>query len=224
MTTVRTLAAHEVVQYLHPRPVTERDELGMIVGRVIDSTVSTCSHEARIGRRTSTTALLREAEVQFDRGVADADLPMTPAGRATALAQVAGVLKAFRASPVFGLSRPKSRMILINGEIGVYAQPDFWDARTRFYEMKSYRPVPMPPDVATQVRLFQLAFPGFEARLIGFARHLVPVETTLAAVPPPTDAERVALLRAARDIGREKGLPTVLEYVDHPIIPHSVDG
>jgi hypothetical protein len=224
MTTIRTIAAHDVVQHLHPRPVTERDELGMIVGLVIDTTVSQCSHAARLGRKASTTALLREAAEQFDRAVAEADLPLPPEARTVSLEQVAGVLKAFRASPVFGLLRPKSRLILVNGEIGIYAQPDFWDGRSRFFEMKSYRPIPMPPDVATQMRLFQLAFPGFEAILIGFARHVLPVGTTVQTMAPVTEEEQRTVLRDGLTVGREKGLTTVLEYVDHPIIPYTLEG
>jgi hypothetical protein len=224
MTTVRTIAAHDVVQHLHPRPVTERDELGMIVGLVIDSTLSTCSHDARLGRRTTSASLVRGATEQFDRAVADADLPISPEDRTVSLDQVAGVLKAFRASPIFGLLRPKSRLILINGEIGVYAQPDFWDGRSRFFEMKSYRPVPIPPDIATQLQLFQLAFPGFEALLIGFARHALPVETTIQRIPPVGAQDQDRVLRVALTVGRVKGLTTVLEYVDHPIIPYSCEG
>jgi len=45
MTTVRTVATYEIVQITYPRPpVTERDELGMAVGRVIDSSFSRYSH------------------------------------------------------------------------------------------------------------------------------------------------------------------------------------
>jgi len=223
MTTIRTIAVHDIVAHLHPRPVTERDELGMITGLVIDTTVSKCSHDARLGRKTSTSSLVRGATEQFDQAVADADLPVTPEDRTTALEQVAGVLKAFRASPVYGLLRPKSRLIVVNEEIGVYAQPDFWDGRARFYEMKSYRPIPIPPDVATQLRLFQIAFPGFEAVLIGFARHVRPVETTMQLMPPVGETEQQLALRHALLVGREKGLPTVLEYVDHPIIPYRVE-
>jgi|HubBroStandDraft_3_1064219.scaffolds.fasta_scaffold314252_1 hypothetical protein len=222
MTTIRTVAAHDVVHHLHPRPVTERDELGMIVGSVIDATLSRCSHEARLGRKVSTSSLLRGAEEQFVGMIADADLPLSPEDRTESLRQFAAVLKAFRASPIFGLLRPRSRLILINGEIGVYAQPDFWDGRSRFYEMKSYRPFPIPPDIAVQVRLFQLAFPGFEALLIGFARHSDPVETTMQAVVSPTSEERDVLLREALAVGRSQGLTAVLEYIDHPIIPYTL--
>jgi hypothetical protein len=222
MTTIRTVAAHDIVSHLHPRPVTEQDELGMIVGSVIDATLSRCSHDARLGRRTSTSALLRDAAEQFDTAVADADLPLAPEIREASLAQVGGVLKAFRASPIFGLLRPKSRLIVINGEIGVYAQPDFWDGRGRIYEMKSYRPEPIPPDVATQLRLFQLAFPGFETLLIGFARHVLPVETSLQRIPPLSEEDQRAMLQSALAVGRAQGVTTVLEYVDHPLIPYTV--
>lgn len=223
MASVRVIAAHDVVQRLHPRPPrTEQDERALIAGRIIDTTLSQCNHEVRIGRRPTTTALLASAADDYDRELHDADLPADPGERAATLAQIAGVLRAFRASPIYGLARPRSRWILINNEVGMFAQPDFWDGRRRIFEMKSYRPDPLPPDVATQVRCFQLAFPGFEALVIGFDRRQTPVGTTLVRVPEPSGTEVEATLRAAFATGRAEGVPKVVEYLGAPSASYTV--
>jgi len=216
MPTLRMLATHEVVQRLHPREVTEQDQWGMIAGRVIDTTLSQASHEVRIGRKPTATSLLAAAGAQYDELLAETDLDPDPARRTATLEEVGAVLKAFRASPLYGLPRPRTRWIRINDEVGMYAQPDFWDPRGTFYEMKSYRPVPVPADVATQLRCFQLAYPNARGILIGFDRRARPVGTTAVAVEPTPPAEREHLLRRILDIGREVGLPKVEEYLAPP--------
>lgn len=218
MTVIRTLATYEVVQRTHPRPVTERDELGMAVGRAIDAALSRYSHEAGQHRRPTVTSMRRYAAELLDTELADAHVVLPPTDREKELGKVAGVLQAFRKSELFGLSRPRSRLILINETIGVYAQPDYWDGRTTFYEMKSYRAVPPPPDVAMQLRFFQLAFPGLRGVLACFDRHAMPVETTLLPIPPIAEAEARETLRAAYRAGLENGQEKVLEYVDNPIV------
>lgn len=222
MTQVKTVAAHEVVHATYPRPVTERDEVGMAVGKAIDETLSHYSHEFRESRRPTVTAMNRMATEILDRELQDSDVQLLPADREVQLQEAYGVLQAFRRSEVMGLSRPKSRMILINESVGVYAQPDYWDGRDRFYEMKSYRATPMPPDVRLQVQLFQCAFPGFRAFLAWFDRHAKPVTATIESVAPlePTLVEEV--LQVAYRIGLEKGSSKVLEYVDSPTVRYSI--
>jgi hypothetical protein len=223
VTTIRTVATYEVVQLTHPRPVTERDELGMAVGRAIDTALSRYSHEAGQHLRPTVTSANRFASDLLDRELADADLEVSPADRERILAQVAGVLAAFRRSELFGLPRPRSRLILINERVGVYAQPDYWDRRSRFYEMKSYRAVPPPPDVALQLEYFQLAFAGLAGVLACFDRHATPVETTLVPVPPITEAQARSALQRAYAIGLEHGKEKVLEYVDAPTVRYTVE-
>jgi hypothetical protein len=224
MTTIRTVATYEIVQVTYPRPpVTERDELGMVVGRVIDSSLSRYSHEAGQHRRPTVGSIRRFASEMLDSELLDADLTVAAADREKLLAQVDGVLAAFRRSEIFGLSRPKSRLILINERVGVYAQPDYWDRRARFYEMKSYRAVPPPPDVALQLEYFQLAFAGMTGILACFDRHATPVETTLLALPPLSEERARAALRAAYDIGLEHGKEKVLEYVDAPLVRYAIE-
>lgn len=222
MTTVKTVAAHEVVRAAYPRTVTERDEIGMAVGKAIDETLSRFSHEFRQSRHPTITAMNRDAARVLDAELADADVQLPAGERERHLAAITGVLQAFRKSEVMGLSRPKSRMILVNEEVGVYAQPDYWDGRDRFFEMKSYHADPTPPDVRLQLQLFQCAFPGFRAYLASFDRHAVPVTTTIELVVPldPTTAEEV--LRLAYRTGLEKGAPKVLEYVDSPTVRYSI--
>jgi hypothetical protein len=222
MTTVKTLPSYEVVQSTYPRPVTERDEIGMAVGKAIDETLSRFSHEFREARRPTLSAMQRLASETLDWELADTDLTLAPADRERQLAEVFGVLQAFRKSEVMGLPRPRSRMILINEHVGVYAQPDYWDGRDRFYEMKSYTAIPMPPDVRLQIQLFQCAFPGFRAFLACFDRHAVPVASTIQELPPLEPAVAEEVLKLAYRTGLEKGIEKVLEYIDNPIVRYSV--
>ena len=117
---------------------------------------------------------------------------------------------------MFGLPRPKSRLIVIDGTAGIYAGPDYWNGRDRFFEMKSYHAVPPPPDVALQLQLFQLAFTGLAAYLFCIDRHAVPVTATVTAIAPPTPEETRATLELAYRVAIEKGQEKVLEYVDNP--------
>jgi hypothetical protein len=222
MTNVRTVAAHEVVRAAFPRPVTEKDEVGMAVGKAIDGALPRYSHEFAQGRKPSRTGIQQLAVEILDAELTDAGLTIAPEDRARHLAGIAGVLQAFRQSEVMGLARPRSRLILINGQVGIYAQPDYWDGRGRIYEMKSYHARPMPPDVRLQIRLFQCAFPQCRAYLAWFDRHAAPVTTTIEEVPlldPPTTEET---LRLAYRTAMEKGTDKVLEYIDSPLVPYSL--
>jgi hypothetical protein len=222
MTTIKTVAAHEVVRSAYPRPVSEADEVGMAVGKAIDATLSRYSHDFAQGRRPTRTAMNEMATAIFDEELQDAGLPLPPDDRGKQLAAVSGVLQAFRRSEVMGLARPKSRMILINNRVGIYAQPDYWDGRERFYEMKSYHASPTPPDIVLQVQLFQCAFPNLRGFLAWFDRHALPVTTTIEEVPAlgPSDAARVLLL--AYRTALEKGVEKVLEYIDSPLVSYAV--
>lgn len=222
MPVVKTVAAHEVVQTTYPREVTERDEIGMAVGKAIDETLSRFSHDFAQGRRPTLTSMRRLAAEILDRELADTDVSLPPPERQVQLEAVSGVVQAFRRSEVMGLPRPRSRLILINEEVGVYAQPDYWNGRDRFYEMKSYLARPLPPDVELQLRLFQCAFPGFRAFLACFDRHATPVATVIEEVPPLEPAVTDGVLKLAYRTGREKGIEKVLEYVDNPIVRYTV--
>ncbi len=222
MTKIRTLATHEVVRWVYPRPPREGSEVGLAVGTAIDRALSRFGHEFRTGRRPTASAMRALAESVLDEELEANAAELGPAERAVVLAQVEGVLVAFRRSELFGLARPRTRLIAIGTEVGIYAQPDYWDGRGRFFEMKSYRAIPPPPDVALQLRLFQLAFPGFESSLVCIDRHHQPVETTSLVVPPPTAEEATDALRRAYDLGREHGQEKVLEYLDTPTVRYPV--
>ena len=222
MAAIRTLAAHDVVRSVFPRPVTSADEIGMAVGSAIDDTLSHFSNEVRGGRRPTFAAMGRWAEDVLDRQLEERDLTLEGPVRAAHLEATFNVIRAFRNTEIMGMARPRSRLILINEEVGVYAQPDFWDGRDRFFEMKSYHAVPPPPDVELQLQLFQLAFAGFRAYLACFDRHVVPVTTSIVEVAPlvPTTTERV--LRTSLRVGRALGAPKVLEYLDAPTMRYTV--
>lgn len=222
MSVIRTVASHEVVRSLFPRPVVEGQEIGLAAGKAVDGALSRYSHEYRQGRRPGVQAMAAFAAEIFDEEIAAQGAEVSKADREKALAPVPQVIKAFRQSVLFGLPRPKSRLILINGRAGVYAQPDFWDGRTRIYEMKSYKAVPLRPDVALQLRLFQLAFPNLAQSLVCIDRHAEPVVTLVEEIARPTTEEADATLRAALDVALRTGTDKVYEYVDNPMTPYTV--
>lgn len=212
------IPAHDIVQRTYPRPPREQDEVAKAVGKSIDEALSRFSHEFRLGRRPTATAMRTLAETVLEEELEGAGVAISPGDKEKVLGQVGGVLQAFRRSELFGLPRPRTRIILVQAEVGIYAQPDFWDGRSRFFEMKSYRAIPPPPDVALQLRLFQLAYPRFESFLVCFNRHTDPVETTTLHLPPPTEAEAADALRLAYELGKEYGEEKVLEYLDEPTV------
>ncbi|HZY92994.1 MAG TPA: hypothetical protein VFG07_09540 [Thermoplasmata archaeon] len=217
--TVKTVAVHDVVQRVYPRPpVTERDERGMAEGKAIDGALSRFSHEFAQGRRPTVTAILRYAEATFEDELRDAHLELSDAARLAFLAKARELLRLFRSSELFGLPRPRTRLLLIDGDAGVYAQPDFWNGRDRIYELKSYRAHPPAPDILLQLDLFQLAYPGFVEVLACLDRHASPATLTLhpiALVLPDREREILAL---ARTTALETGTEKVLRYVDSPVI------
>jgi len=221
VTTIRVVAAHDVVAAAFPRPVTEADEVGLATGKAIDGAVAQWSHAASTGARPTMTAVRRWAEETLDEELRDAHHPIAPAERDRILTEVAGVLSAFRKSELYGLPRPRSRLLLVTEACGVYAQPDFWNRTDRFYEMKSYRPTPIPPAIQLQVRLFQLAFPRFEAILACFDRHHPPVTAELVPVPAPTPAEARAAVDLVAQVALASGRERVLEYIDAPIVRYT---
>jgi hypothetical protein len=221
VTTIRTVAAHEVVRRLFPRPPpTEKEAVAIAVGRAIDAALSRYGHELRLGRRPTLTSLGAHAEELLDDGLAEGAVAIGPQERATLTRQMQETLRAYRGSVIAGLPRPKSRLIVIDRRAGVYAQPDYWDGRGRFFEMKSYRAIPPPPDIALQLRLFQLAFPGFEAVLVCFDRHASPVAVSTTSLPSPSPNEAASTLREAYATALELGQDRVLEYVDSPRIDY----
>lgn len=225
MTMVRTLATHEVVRHLYPRePATEVEEIARATGKAVDHALSQWSHLHRQNLRPTAASISRAARETLEEELRDADVVPTAEQRELALRQITGVLQAFRKSPLFGLSRPRSHLLLIDGDVGVYAQPDFWDPSRCFYEMKTFRAVPPSAEVALQVNLFQLAFPGLVSYLACFDRYRDPVETTIAEVPPLSRERVKELLAQARRIGQEIGQEKVLEYIDLQKVAYSTVG
>lgn len=222
MTSIRTVAAHDVVRSVYPREVTERDAIGMAAGKAIDTAVTELSHQYRSRRRPTIAATERLAQQTFDDAIAAAMLDLAPKVRELQIAQIGSALRAFRSTPLLGLARPKSRLIVIDEQVGVYAQPDYWDGRDRFYEMKSYHADPILPEVGLQLTIFQLAFPGFHAVLAEIDRHAAPARAEMRSIPPVEDAERDRVLRLARDVALNQGQERVLEYVDSPVVRYSV--
>ncbi|MCI4341369.1 MAG: hypothetical protein L3K11_03230 [Thermoplasmata archaeon] len=218
MTSVRTLAAHDLVALRYPREPTPRDALAIAIGRAIDRSLAEMSHLAADGRRPTQSGLLRYGTEQLDLALEEVEEIPAAEVRARMLEELAGSIRAFRQSELLGLRRPRSRLVLIGERAGYFAQPDFWDGRNRFFEMKSYRAVPPPPDVALQLQLFQLAYPKFVGILVCFDRHRSPVETVRFPVPELSASESDDLLRFAYRSAAEQGEEKVLEYLLQPVV------
>ena len=219
MTTIRTIPAHEVVRRTYPRPeAEEKDLVAMAAGKVVDATLSHVGHQLRSGRRPTQSGVVEFASSLLRESLEESAVSVPEAESARILAQVVHSVQAYRKSEIAGLPRPKTRVILIGERVGVYAQPDYWDERARFFEMKSYPTTPAQPEIALQLRLFQLAFPTLQAVLICLNRHVEPVVTTSVPVRPPTSEEASAALRAAYALGEEFGQEKVLEYVEGPFV------
>ena len=218
MTLVRMIPTHEIVQQTYPRPPREQDEVPKAIGKAVDAALARFSYEFRQGRRPTSSGMRTLAEAVLDDELEGVGAEISSPEREKALRQIDGVLRAFRQSEIFGLSRPRTRIILIRNEVGVYAQPDFWDGRGRFFEMKTYRAIPPQADVALQMSIFQLAYPRFESVLVCFNRHAEPVEAASLRLPPPTEAETSRVLRLAYEVGRRHGEDKVLEYLDEPTL------
>jgi hypothetical protein len=219
VTTIRTLPAHEVVRRTFPRAEpTESELVAMAIGKVTDTTLSQVGHQIRMGRRPTAGGVQSMAASLLRDTLEEAAVAVPSAESERIVAQVVRVVQAYRKSVIAGLPRPKTRVIVIGESVGIYAQPDYWDGRARFFEMKSYPAKPTAPEVALQLRIFQLAFPTLEAVLVCLNRHTDPVETTSVAVPPPTAEEANAVLRTAFRLATEFGQAKVLEYVEGPFV------
>lgn len=193
----------------------------MAVGKAIDNALSKYGHDYRRGFRPTVGALTAFAEDELSRELEDIDLVVAPAEYERLRAQISGVLQAFRKTEVFGMARPRSRLVLIDEQVGVYVQPDYWDGKRRFYEMKSYRAIPPPTEVALQVRLFQLGFPGFEAILLCVDRHAVPPASSQTVMPPLSRDTTAETLSRALGAAPAHGREAVLEYIDVPVVRYS---
>lgn len=222
MSRILALAAHEVVQWMHPRPPRPEDTLGRAVGKAIDSALSQFSYESAVGKRPTVASAARLGRTILDEELEGAEVEVLESDRKAATAELEGVIQAFRRSGLLGTTRPKTRLILIDGRVGVFAQPDYWDGKGRIYEMKSYSADPTFPDINLQLQLFQLAFPGFETILACFDRKRSPVPYLPRLIPPISPADGSTVLRAALECGLAHGTEKVTEFLDNPIIPYEL--
>lgn len=224
MTSVRTVPAHEVVRRTYPRPEPEEKErFAIAVGRAIDQTLSQCGYELHLGRKPTATRLASFASDRLHEALEELAVDVPTEETVRTLETIARVVQAYRRGPLAGLPRPRSRLVLLNERFGYYAQPDYWDGKARFFEMKSYRAIPPPPDVLLQLRLFQMAFPQLEANLVCIDRHSEPVQTTQTTLSPPSAAETEMTLRLAYQVAEAHGQEKVLEYIDLPRLHYRVE-
>jgi hypothetical protein len=109
------------------------------------------------------------------------------------------MLRAFKTTVIFqrALLRERVRVVFIDDEkIAMYAQPDFVDhGREVIYEVKAHELKDNSLDHAKyQTKLFQLAYPNYEAVIIGFIYDGLKAIPQHIRLPPLTSQETKTLL------------------------------
>ena len=109
------------------------------------------------------------------------------------------MLRAFKTTVIFqrALLRERVRVVFIDDEkIAMYAQPDFVDhGREVIYEVKAHELKDNSLDHAKyQTKLFQLAYPNYEAVIIGFIYDGLKAIPQHIRLPPLTSQETKILL------------------------------
>ncbi len=148
----------------------------MVLGKCLDETVSKMNYynyKFQINRNISLKALksytaFLKSEFEIN------DIVVDKSEMRKYYAMGWKFINAFKKSVLYEnmLLRDRTRIIIINDEVGIYAQPDFVDYEKEvIYEMKSFSLKPLPEYVRKQVRVFQLAYPKFNTVIIGFPRN-----------------------------------------------------
>ncbi|AAT43067.1 hypothetical protein [Picrophilus oshimae] len=117
-------------------------------------------------------------------------------------------IHAFKGSEIYKnrFMKEKTRLIVINGDAGVYAQPDFIDYNNKtFYEMKSFSVRPAPLYVIKQVRIFQLAYPDFKSYIIGIPRDKRYIRIQRVRVNESSERTKKSLLKSLYNYAMENG-------------------
>lgn len=149
--------------------------INMILGKCLDETVTQMnyySYKSEFKRNISLNAM-KSFAVMLNSELIKNNIILDNKDKKNYYAMGWRFINAFKKSELYEntLLRDRTRLIIINDEAGIYAQPDFVDYYNEImYEMKSFSLKPVPKYVKMQVKIFQLAYPGFESKLIAFPR------------------------------------------------------
>jgi hypothetical protein len=125
-------------------------------------------------------------------------------------------LYAFQRTEIFKekILRPKTRIITIDNEAGIMAQPDFEDfINNTIFEIKTFSLNPIPLYVQKQIRVFQLAFPNYKAIILGFDWKQKYVNIERIEFEEIKENERIELLKELKDFCLKNGKDKEYEEV-----------
>ncbi|KJE48957.1 MULTISPECIES: hypothetical protein [Acidiplasma] len=204
---MRVIATHEYVKNFIKHT---GDKLPMVIGKCLDDTVSKMvyfknrhiiNRDITIKALRSYTALLKDELHKNCISLENSDLRYY-------YAMGWKFINAFKKSVIYenSLLRDRTRIIIINDEAGIYAQPDFVDYENKtIYEMKSFSLKPLPEYVRLQARVFQLAYPDFKTVLIAFPRDQDYIKVQNIKLREYKDVTKNRLLREIYNFTMQNG-------------------
>lgn len=186
------------------------DKRGMVLGKCLDETVSKMNYynyKYQINRDISLKAL-KSYTVFLKSEFEKHDIVIDKSEMRTYYAMGWKFINAFKKSVLYEnmLLRDRTRIVTINDDVGIYAQPDFVDyADNVIYEMKSFSLKPLPEYVRKQVRIFQLAYPNFNTVIIGFPRNEEYIKPQIVKLTDPKERTKKILLKKLYRYAMEYG-------------------
>jgi hypothetical protein len=217
-----TVPAYSIVNYKYP--ITADNPIGIAFGYAFDRALLECNYHG-----LSVASTLRYFKGEFIRMMNGYSNSITQEQLLQQILQQASLMfLAYKQTPIYrnSLLRPKTRVVVINDEIGVYMQPDFYDPYTDvFYEVKSY---PLRKDeymfkrLCYQVKLYQLAYPKSKAVAVGFGSGNGSSNNgysyELLELPSLTPKEKLQLLQEIMEAVRTKGIEMQVKEEDYDTI------
>jgi len=222
---IRVIATHQYVSRFFRE---ESDPVSLAFGRAFDQATAQFSYYNGFtwSRRKLIFKALRHFMYIFDRELRGMGIKIGRDVRDRVASRALKCLNAFTRSDAFGLWRDKTHIILIDDVVGIYAQPDFVDNyREIIYELKTFRPDKVDEYLEKQVRVFQLAYPNYEAVVLGFPwREGEYIDIHRVEFKPIRRVDAFKLLRDLKDFtlrhGREADLEELL--FEYPAIRYTL--
>lgn len=124
---------------------------------------------------------------------------------------------------------PEPRLILIDDKFAVYAQPDLKSVDNKvIYDVKTFDPNNIDKArrerAELEMRVFQLAYPGSKAVILGFplrSKTRRPVEVEYGPLKP---REALVLLGRLRDYCSEKGERERIDFSTREVVAYTLKG
>ncbi len=200
---MKVIATHE---YTKPFIKHESTIENRIFGKCLDDVVSGMVYYSRYIKRDISLKAIRKFVAEFKNemninsvNIDNINIYIESAWR---------FIHAFKTSDIYKnrFMKDRTRLIIINGDVGIYAQPDFVNYDDKiFYEMKSFSVRPVPLYVIKQVRIFQLAYPDFESYLIGIPRDKRYIKIQKILVNRSSEKTKKMLLRSLYEYAIKNG-------------------